>query len=91
MHCRMSVMKVNDAHSQPDLVSYLSVHARVFADSAIDVGLSSFPEATTGAGADDEPLLMDVTNYCLEGRTTTIDLAAAKAMFVDVDVASLER
>ena len=55
------------------------------------MGISSSPAATKGASTEDEPLLMDVTNYCLEGRTTTIDLAAAKAKFVDADVASLER
>lgn len=57
----------------------------------MEVGISSFPAATKGPSTDDEPLLMDVTNYCLEGRTTTIDLAAAKAKFVNADVASLER
>ena len=75
----------------PSAWDSLYICACILADSAIEVGISSFPAATTGGSADDEPLLMDVMKYCLEGRTTTIDLAAAKAKFVDADVASLER
>ena len=55
------------------------------------MGISSFSNGAKIAGADYEPLLMDVMNYCLEGRTSTIGLAEVKARFADADVESLER
>lgn len=60
-------------------------------DTAIEVGISNFPVATNGTSAEDEPLLKDMMNFCLEGGTSTIDLAGAKARFADADIASLER
>jgi hypothetical protein len=60
--------------------------------TAIEVGLGRFkPAASTGSGIQDELLLKDVMNFCLEGGASTIDLASAKARFVDADMASLER
>jgi hypothetical protein len=56
------------------------------------VGLDRVKAAvSTGSGIQDEPLLKDVMNFCLEGGASTIDLASAKARFADVDLASLER
>ena len=56
------------------------------------MGLGRFkPAASTGSGIQEEPLLKDVMNFCLEGGASTIDLASAKARFADADMASLER